>query len=71
MTRRSATQASAAGSGGPSDEIRAWLKSAASIAKTAIGSIAKSLPGGEVIMEALEGILSGFDLTDAIATSAE
>ena len=46
--------------------IRAWLKSAAGLARTAVGSMIREIPGGEVIAEALDGVLSGIDTTEAL-----
>jgi hypothetical protein len=46
--------------------IRAWLKSAGGLARTAVGSMVREIPGGEVVAEALEGILSGIDTADAL-----
>jgi hypothetical protein len=50
---------------------RAWLKSAAGIAGTAVGSIARSTPGGEVLLEAIEGIKTGLDTVEAIDISLQ
>jgi hypothetical protein len=46
--------------------IRAWLKSAAGLARTAVGSMVREIPGGEVIAEALDGVLSGIDTIEAL-----
>jgi len=46
--------------------IRAWLKSAAGLARTAVGSMIREIPGGEVIAEALDGVLSGIDTSEAL-----
>jgi hypothetical protein len=46
--------------------IRAWLKSAAGLARTAVGSMVREIPGGEIIAEALDGILAGIDTTEAL-----
>jgi hypothetical protein len=46
--------------------IRAWLKSAAGLARTAIGSMVREVPGGEIIAEALDGVLSGIDISEAL-----
>lgn len=47
------------------DGIRAWIRSAAGLARTAIGSLAREIPGGEFIAEALDGVLSGLDTWEA------
>lgn len=47
--------------------IRKWLKSAAGLARTAVGSMAKERPGGEIVAEALDGVLSGLDTVEAVA----
>ena len=49
------------------DGIRAWMRSAAGLARTAVGSLVREIPGGEIIAEALDGILSGLDTFDALA----
>ena len=50
------------------DGIRAWMRSAAGLARSAVGSLIREIPGGEIISEALDGILSGLDTLDALAT---
>lgn len=40
---------------------RNWMKTAASLARTAVGSLARELPGGEIIAEALDGVISAVD----------
>jgi hypothetical protein len=52
---------------GDKDVIRAWIRSTAGLARTAVGSLAREIPGGEIIGEALDGILSGLDTSDALA----
>jgi hypothetical protein len=42
----------------PSGQPRKWMKTAASLARTAIGSLARELPAGEIIAEALDGVIS-------------
>jgi hypothetical protein len=54
-----------------SERIRKWLKSGAGLARTAIGSMLKELPGGEVIAEALDGVLAGLDTVEAGIHEAE
>jgi hypothetical protein len=44
---------------------RRWLKSAAGLARTAVGSMIKEIPGGEIVAEALDGILAGLDTVEA------
>jgi len=36
------------------------------VAATAVGSLAKEIPGGEVIVEAISGITSALDAVDAL-----
>jgi hypothetical protein len=48
--------------------IRKWLKSAAGLARTAVGSMVREVPGGEIIAEALDGVLAGLDTVEAMAT---
>jgi hypothetical protein len=52
------------------DQIRAWLKSGAGWAKLAVTSIAKSVPGVEVVAEALDVILAGIDTSEAMESIA-
>jgi hypothetical protein len=47
------------------NRIQAWIRSAAGLAKTAVGSLVREIPGGEIIGEALDGIISGLDTLDA------
>ena|SRR5215469_2713840 len=54
---------------GDGDGIRAWMRSAAGLARTAVGSLVREIPGGEIIGEALDGITAGLDTLDAHATS--
>lgn len=51
--------------------VRKWLKSAAGFARTAVGSIAREIPGGEVIAEALDAVMSGLDTVEALETHGE
>jgi len=44
------------------------MRSAAGLARSAVGSLIREIPGGEIISEALDGILSGLDTLDALAT---
>ena len=48
--------------------IRAWLKPAAGLARTAVGSMIREIPGGEVIAEALDGVQFGVDTIEALET---
>lgn len=47
------------------NRIQAWIRSAAGLARTAVGSLVREIPGGEIIGEALDGIVSGLDTLDA------
>jgi len=49
-------------------KIRAWLKVSAGWAKSAVTSIGSSIPGVELISEALDVVLSGIDTTEALGT---
>jgi hypothetical protein len=58
--------------GGTNSELsRKWLKNAAGLARTAIGSMAREIPGGEVVAEALDGVIAGLDMVETIAYGAE
>ena len=46
--------------------VRKWLRAGAGVAATAVGSLAKEIPGGEVIVEAISGITSALDAVDAL-----
>jgi hypothetical protein len=48
------------------DQSRKWLRSAAGWAKLAVTSIAKSVPGIEVVAEGLDVILSAIDTSEAV-----
>ena len=43
------------------ERAQSWMRTAASLARTAIGSLARELPGGEIIAEALDGVISAVD----------
>jgi hypothetical protein len=43
------------------------MRTAAGLARTAVGSMIREIPGGEVIAEALDGVLSGLDALEAAA----
>lgn len=51
----------------PANKVRKWLGAAASITETAVTSLAKEIPGGEVVAEAIGGIRAGLESIDAIA----
>lgn len=45
--------------------IRSWLKVGAGAAETVVGSLAKEIPGGEVISEAAGGIVAAIEAHEA------
>jgi hypothetical protein len=46
--------------------VRKWLKSAAGFARTAVGSMVREIPGGELVAEALDGVISCLDTMEAL-----
>ena len=52
---------------GNAEAIRGWMRTAGGLARTAVGSMIREIPGGEFIAEALDGVLSGLDALEAAA----
>ena len=70
LLRRALERLSEAVAGGNGVRVRRWLRVAAGAAATVTGSLAEELPGGHLLSEALEGLLSGVETVEATAAEA-